>query len=124
MIDDGSLERATKTGGENRKENGVMEMLRVMNYDGATGYCRKSIWYEGDVHNDERSQVWVGCKAPHKQLAYQKALAYAKDRLQGRDATVVESDGLGDPIIVHPDVRRNLMDQKCFSEGSDIHPLG
>ena len=53
------------------------------------------------------------------ELAYQNALAYAKDRLQGRDVTGSKNpDGLADPIIVHPDVRRNLMDQKCFSEGS------
>ena len=53
------------------------------------------------------------------ELAYQNALAYAKDRLQGRDITGVKNPAeLADPIIVHPDVRRNLMDQKCFSEGS------
>ena len=57
--------------------------------------------------------------AGEDELAYQNALAYAKDRLQGRDITGVKNpDELADPIIVHPDVRRNLMDQKCFSEGS------
>jgi hypothetical protein len=53
------------------------------------------------------------------ELAYQNALIYAKDRLQGRDITGTKNpNDLADPIIVHPDVRRNLMDQKCFSEGS------
>jgi hypothetical protein len=51
--------------------------------------------------------------------AYQNAAAYAKDRLQGRDVTGVKNPGgIADPIIVHPDVRRNLMDQKSFTEGA------
>ncbi len=53
------------------------------------------------------------------EVAYQNALAYAKDRLQGRDVTGVKNpDGPADPLIVHPDIRRNLMDQKSFIEGA------
>ncbi|PKP79335.1 MAG: acyl-CoA dehydrogenase, partial [Alphaproteobacteria bacterium HGW-Alphaproteobacteria-2] len=45
--------------------------------------------------------------------------AYARDRLQGRDVTGAKNpQGPADPIIVHPDVRRNLMDQKSFVEGA------
>jgi acyl-CoA dehydrogenase len=52
-------------------------------------------------------------------VAYQNALAFAKDRLQGRDVTgPANPDGPADPIIVHPDVRRNLMHQKSFVEGA------
>lgn len=52
------------------------------------------------------------------EAAYQNALSYAKDRLQGRDVTGAKNpDGLADPLIVHPDIRRNLMDQKSFIEG-------
>ena len=51
--------------------------------------------------------------------AYQNALAYAKDRLQGRDVTGAKNpDGPADPLIVHPDIRRTLMDQKSFTEGA------
>jgi len=53
------------------------------------------------------------------EAAFQNALEYAKDRLQGRDVTGVKNpDGPADPLIVHPDIRRNLMDQKSFTEGA------
>ena len=52
-------------------------------------------------------------------VAYQNALDYAKDRLQGRDITGVKNpEGPADPLIVHPDIRRNLMEQKSFVEGA------
>jgi hypothetical protein len=50
--------------------------------------------------------------------AYQVAATYARERLQGRAVTGSENpDGPADPLIVHPDVRRALMDQKAFVEG-------
>jgi acyl-CoA dehydrogenase len=53
------------------------------------------------------------------EVAYQNAVAYAKDRLQGRDVTGARNpNGPADPLIVHPDIRRNLMDQKSFVEGA------
>ena len=52
-------------------------------------------------------------------VAYQNALAYAKDRLQGRAVTGAENpNGPADPLIVHPDIRRSLMEQKSFVEGA------
>jgi hypothetical protein len=52
-------------------------------------------------------------------VAYDDALEYAKDRLQGRAVTGTENpDGPADPLIVHPDIRRSLMDQKSFIEGA------
>lgn len=48
------------------------------------------------------------------ELAYQNAAAYALDRRQGRAAG---SKAEADPLIVHPDVRRLLMDAKAFTEG-------
>ena len=52
-------------------------------------------------------------------VAYQNAAAFAQDRLQGRDVTGAKApEKPADPIIVHPDVRRNLMEQKAFVEGS------
>ena len=94
----------------------------VMNYDEATGYLvgeeHKGMKAMFTMMNEAR--LGVGLQGlSQAELAYQNALAYAKDRLQGRDITGIKNpDELADPIIVHPDVRRNLMDQKCFSEGS------
>ena len=93
----------------------------VMNYDGATGYLL------GEEHKGMRAmftmmneaRVGVGMQGlAQAEVAYQNAVAYAKDRLQGRDVTGVKNpDGPADPLIVHPDIRRSLMDQKSFAEG-------
>ncbi|MFN4172180.1 MAG: acyl-CoA dehydrogenase C-terminal domain-containing protein [Pseudorhodobacter sp.] len=94
----------------------------VMNYDGAKG------WLLGDLHKGMRAmftmmneaRLGVGLQGyAVAEAAYQNAVAYAKDRLQGRAATGAENpDGPADPLIVHPDIRRNLMDQKSFVEGA------
>ena len=94
----------------------------VMNYDGATGYLL------GEAHKGMRAmftmmneaRLGVGLQGyAQAEIAYQNALAYALDRLQGRDVTGVKNpDGPADPLIVHPDIRRNLMDQKSFVEGA------
>ena len=66
------------------------------------------------------ARVGVGVQGySQAETAYQNALAYSKDRLQGRDVTGVKNpDGPADPLIVHPDIRRNLMEQKSFIEGA------
>lgn len=52
------------------------------------------------------------------EAAYQAAAAYAKERLQGRSLTGPKNpEGAADPIIVHPDVRRMLMEAKAVIEG-------
>ncbi|MEG0046089.1 MAG: acyl-CoA dehydrogenase C-terminal domain-containing protein [Comamonas sp.] len=52
------------------------------------------------------------------EVAFQNALAYAKDRLQMRSLSGVKAkDKPADPIIVHPDVRRMLMTMRAFTEG-------
>ena len=94
----------------------------VMNYDGATGFLL------GDEHKGMRAmftmmneaRLGVGLQGySQAEVAYQNAVAYAKDRLQGRDVTGVKNpDGPADPLIVHPDIRRNLMDQKSFVEAA------
>ncbi|MCF1710449.1 acyl-CoA dehydrogenase C-terminal domain-containing protein [Tabrizicola sp. J26] len=94
----------------------------VMNYDGATG------WLLGDLHKGMRAmftmmneaRLGVGLQGyAVAEAAYQNAVAYAKDRLQGRAITGAENpSGPADPLIVHPDIRRNLMDQKSFVEGA------
>ncbi|WP_103332535.1 acyl-CoA dehydrogenase C-terminal domain-containing protein [Pseudotabrizicola formosa] len=94
----------------------------VMNYDGARG------WLLGDLHKGMRAmftmmneaRLGVGLQGyAQAEAAYQNALAYAKDRLQGRAVTGAENpSGPADPLIVHPDIRRNLMEQKSFVEGA------
>ena len=52
------------------------------------------------------------------EAAYQAAVAFARDRLQGRSLTGPKNpDGPADPIIVHPDVRRMLMESRAVLEG-------
>ncbi len=52
------------------------------------------------------------------ETAYQSAVAYAKDRLQGRSLSGVKApDKAADPIIVHPDIRRSLMTIRAYTEG-------
>ena len=51
------------------------------------------------------------------EVAYQNAAAYARDRRQGRAlAGPAEPDKPADPIIVHPDVRRTLLEIRAFNE--------
>ncbi len=94
----------------------------VMNYDGATG------WLLGDLHKGMRAmftmmneaRLGVGLQGyAVAEAAYQNAVVYARDRLQGRAVTGAENPtGPADPLIVHPDIRRSLMDQKSFVEGA------
>jgi alkylation response protein AidB-like acyl-CoA dehydrogenase len=52
------------------------------------------------------------------EVAYQSALAYAKDRIQMRSLSgVKDKTQAADPIIVHPDVRRMLLTAKAYAEG-------
>jgi alkylation response protein AidB-like acyl-CoA dehydrogenase len=52
------------------------------------------------------------------EVAYQSAVAYARDRLQGRSlAGARHPEKPADPIIVHPDVRRMLMTMRAYNEG-------
>jgi len=56
--------------------------------------------------------------------AYQAAVEFAKDRLQGRSLTGPKNpDGPADPIIVHPDVRRMLLESRAFVEGGQMFIL-
>ncbi len=93
----------------------------VMNYDGATG------WIVGEPHKGLRAmftmmneaRLAVGAQGlAQGDAAYQIAASYAKERLQGRAAGApANPGGPADPLIVHPDVRRALMDQRAFVEG-------
>jgi len=94
----------------------------VMNYEGATGFLvgeeHKGMKAMFTMMNEARIGVGLQGYAV-AEAAYQNAVAYAKDRLQGRAVTGTENpDGPADPLIVHPDIRRNLMEQKSFVEGA------
>jgi alkylation response protein AidB-like acyl-CoA dehydrogenase len=122
--DDGSLgERNGVSVGKIEEKMGIHgNATCVMNYDGATGYLlgaeHKGMRAMFTMMNEARLGVGMQGLA-QAEIAYQNALAYAKDRLQGRDVTGIKNpDGPADPIIVHPDIRRNLMDQKSFAEGA------
>ncbi|THD74485.1 MAG: acyl-CoA dehydrogenase [Phenylobacterium sp.] len=65
------------------------------------------------------ARIGVGMQGlAQAEAAYQAAAAFAKERLQGRSLTGPKNpDGPADPIIVHPDVRRMLMDARAIIEG-------
>ena len=94
----------------------------VMNYDGAKG------WLVGEENrglnamfvmmNGARLGVAVQGLS-QSEVAYQNAAAYAKERLQGRSlGGAKEPAKPADPIIVHPDVRRMLLEIRAFNEAA------
>jgi len=121
--DDGSLgARNAVSCGKLEEKMGIHgNATCVMNYDGATGYLI------GEAHKGMRAmfvmmneaRLGVGLQGyAQAEAAYQNAVDYAKDRLQGRDVTGAKNpDGPADPLIVHPDIRRTLMDIKSITEG-------
>ncbi len=122
--DDGSVgERNAVSVGKIEEKMGIHgNSTCVMNYDEATGYLlgqeHKGMRAMFTMMNEAR--IGVGLQGyAQADVAFQNALEYAKDRLQGRDVTGVKNpEGPADPLIVHPDIRRNLMDQKSFVEGA------
>ena len=94
----------------------------VMQYEEATGYligeANKGLNLMFVMMNEAR--LGVGLQGlGMSEVAYQNAVAFAKDRRQGRSLTgPKEPDQPADSIIAHPDVRRMLMDAKCFNEGA------
>jgi alkylation response protein AidB-like acyl-CoA dehydrogenase len=90
----------------------------VMNYDGARGYLL------GEAHKGlkgmfimmNEARLWVGVQGfAVAEVAYQNARNYAFERLQARGLNgAVYPEKVADPIIVHPDVRKNLLTMKAF----------
>ena len=99
----------------------------VMNYDAAIGTLvgepHKGLRAMFTMMNEAR--VGVGLQGyAQAARAYGIAADFARDRLQGRALGAhANPDGPADPIIVHPDVRRGLMDQKSFVEGARAFAL-
>jgi alkylation response protein AidB-like acyl-CoA dehydrogenase len=93
----------------------------AMNYDGATG------WLLGEENKGlaamfimmNAARLGVGLQGlSQAEVAYQNAALYAAERRQGRALTgPAEPDQPADPILVHPDVRRMLMESKALTEG-------
>jgi len=93
----------------------------VMSHEEATG------WLIGEENRGlsimfvmmNEARLGVGMQGiAQAEAAYQAAAEFAKDRLQGRSLTGPKNpEGPADPIIVHPDVRRMLMDGKAIVEG-------
>ena len=93
----------------------------VLNYDGATGYLvgeeNKGLAAMFIMMNAARLGVGVQGLG-QAEVAYQNGVAYARERRQGRALTgPAEPQEKADPLLVHPDVRRLLMDAKAFTEG-------
>ncbi|MDM0069553.1 acyl-CoA dehydrogenase C-terminal domain-containing protein [Variovorax sp. J31P207] len=98
----------------------------TMNFDGATG------WLLGEANRGlaamfvmmNHARIVVGVNAIGlMDAAYQKALAYARDRTQGRAPTMAARSGPADPILAHADVRRMLLTQKAYVEGARAFAL-
>ncbi|MBB4017281.1 hypothetical protein GGR16_002310 [Chelatococcus caeni] len=94
----------------------------VMNYDGAKGWLvgaeNKGLNAMFVMMNEARLGVAIQGLA-QSEVAYQNAVAYARERLQGRSLTgAKDPDKPADPILVHPDVRRNLLSIRAFNEAA------
>ncbi len=93
----------------------------VLNFEGSEGYLideeNKGLQYMFTFMNTARvgTALQGVCAA---ELAYQKSLPYAKERLSMRSLTGVKyPEKVADPLIVHPDVRKMLLTQKAITEG-------
>ncbi|QCO04664.1 acyl-CoA dehydrogenase C-terminal domain-containing protein [Azospirillum argentinense] len=96
----------------------------VMNFEDATG------WLVGEPHKGMRAmfvmmnaaRLAVGIQGLGvAEVSYQNAVAYARERLQGRSLKgTAHPDKPADPIIVHPDVRRNLLTARAYTEGARV----
>ncbi|MCC6829089.1 MAG: acyl-CoA dehydrogenase C-terminal domain-containing protein [Novosphingobium sp.] len=121
--DDGALgaRNAVSCGALEHKMGIHANATCVMNYDGATG------WMVGEENKGlaamfimmNAARLGVGIQGlSQAEVAFQNALAYARERRQGRALTgAAEPAEKADPLLVHPDVRRMLMDAKAFIEG-------
>lgn len=93
----------------------------VMNFDESIG------WRVGDLYNGmplmfemmNRERLATGMMGIGlAEIAYQNALSWSKNRRQGRDIKgMQEPNEVADNILVHPDVRRMLLEAKVNNEG-------
>jgi alkylation response protein AidB-like acyl-CoA dehydrogenase len=92
----------------------------VMNYDEAEGFLigQENGGLKAMFVMMNEARLGVGMQGLSiGEIAYQNAVAYAKERIQGRALTGPKApDKKADPIIVHPDIRRKLMVMRAFNE--------
>ena len=123
--EDGSLgERNGVTCGSIEHKMGIHgNSTCVLNYDGAKG------WLVGEPEKGlaamfimmNAARLGVGLQGlAQGEVAYQNAVAYAKDRRQGRALKPEDRDpnAKADNLFVHPDVRRMLMEARAFNEAA------
>ena len=121
--EDGSIgDRNSLSCGAIEKKMGIHgNATCVMNYDGAKG------WLVGETEKGmagmfimmNAARLGVGLQGlAQGEVAYQNAAAYARERRQSRALKESERDSSAkaDPIIVHPDVRRMLMESRAWNE--------
>jgi acyl-CoA dehydrogenase len=92
----------------------------VMNYDEATGWLvgQENVGLKAMFVMMNEARLGVGLQGLSiSETAYQNAVNYSKERVQGRALSGTKSpEKNADPIIVHPDVRRTLMTIRAFNE--------
>ncbi|HVL79670.1 MAG TPA: acyl-CoA dehydrogenase C-terminal domain-containing protein [Sphingomicrobium sp.] len=122
--DGGIGDRNAVTCGAIEKKMGIHgNSTCVLNYDGARG------WLVGEPEKGlaamfimmNAARLGVGLQGlAQGEVAYQNAVAYARDRRQGRalKADDRQPDARADPLLVHPDVRRMLMEARAFNQAA------
>ena len=121
---DGSLgERNAVAAGSIEHKMGIKGSATcVMNFDGAQGYMVGN-------ENEGLAAMFVMMNAARlgvgmqglgiSEVAYQNAVTYAKERLQGRSLKgATQPDKPADPLVVHPDIRRMLLTMRAYTEGN------
>ena len=123
--EDGSLgERNAVSCGSIEKKMGIHgNSTCVMNYDGAKG------WLVGEAEKGlaamfimmNAARLGVGLQGlAQGEVAYQNAVTYARERRQGRalHKEAQDQSAKADPLFVHPDVRRMLMEMRAFNQAA------
>ena len=120
--EDGSMSdrNAVAAGSIEHKMGMKASVTCVMNFDGARG------WLVGKEHKGlagiftmmNKERLFVGSQGISlAETAYQNAVAYAKDRIQGRAADgPKQPEKAADPILVHPDIRNKLLFSRAIVE--------
>jgi alkylation response protein AidB-like acyl-CoA dehydrogenase len=122
--DDGSLgeRNSVRCEGIEHKMGLTASPTCVMRYENATG------WLVGEPNRGMKAmftmmnaaRLYVGVQGLGlAEVAYQNALAYAKERLQSRSPSGPKSpEKAADPLIVHPDIQRMILIMRAFTEGA------
>jgi len=116
---DGTLDKENnvKCGSIEKKMGIKASPTCVMHFEDAKG------WLVGDLNKGMKAmfimmngaRLFVGIQGIGlSETAFQSALHYSKERVQGK---LPDSENAADPIIVHPEIRKNLMFMKSMNDG-------